>query len=770
MYKTPGSGPHNAPALPPRASYQGQAGGRLTPPPPAYQEAEKNSPYSSGGFATHDPRSSSTHSLVPEKARSHDQRTLLLIYIHGFMGNETSFQSFPAHVHNLVTVTLAESHVVHTKVYPRYKSRRTIDVAAEEFSRWLAPHESPKTDVILLGHSMGGLLAAEILLLPPVHSAPGQGYRHRILGAINFDVPFLGMHPGVISSGIASIFASKDDPASPVASADLESGLTSPSAASIDSQNTWETTSTGGPNRQDTLFNRPNDPNFNPQFNNDVILPMRKGWRNAMHFVNKHSDNLRQATKQYVKSHVEFGGAMADYPGLKARYTKVRALEDEDEATRKRVTQQARVPPRIRFINYYTASTGKPKKPKSPKSRSRSRSKSHSKSHSRSPSRARNSERGQSATVSGVQNQNMKVPEDQSSRKSRSRTPSPRISIEEHRDDGVHQMAHIHPEPEPSDPDESASDEEKLEKKKDARSDDEGSLNFDSDAGPKLSTQSTGLSLTESSVNDILPPHFHVQLPNLPPIPPPPTEPPALDLTPYPDKSAQKIVQKEHDRQVKIWKQAMKDCDSAIKDRAKLEAKMRKTAAKEILRKQKEEDKLKGKEDGDTIKKSKGKEKAKDFDPVDENTSPNEHTTKQSSHIQKSFTTESSGNTILSPPPSSSTTLTPTTTIDSTLSQSRSMSTGSPPSPSASVNTKDEKPPKKKKDRVFCMLPPKSSAGERDPAWVRVYMEGVDEVGAHCGLFIVSPTYERLVGDVGGRIEEWVREDMTRRFLAENGG
>jgi hypothetical protein len=132
MYKTPGSGPHSAPALPPRTFDQG----RLTPPPPAYTEVEAGSADSSYAFASHDPRSSSTHSLVPEKAAHHDQRTLLLIYIHGFMGNETSFQSFPAHVHNLVTVTLAETHVVHTKIYPRYKSRRTIDVAAEEFSKW----------------------------------------------------------------------------------------------------------------------------------------------------------------------------------------------------------------------------------------------------------------------------------------------------------------------------------------------------------------------------------------------------------------------------------------------------------------------------------------------------------------------------------------------------------------------------------------------------------------------------------------------------------
>jgi hypothetical protein len=52
------------------------------------------------------------------------------------MGNETSFQSFPAHVHNFLTITLAETHVVHTKIYPRYKSRKAIDFASDDFSIW----------------------------------------------------------------------------------------------------------------------------------------------------------------------------------------------------------------------------------------------------------------------------------------------------------------------------------------------------------------------------------------------------------------------------------------------------------------------------------------------------------------------------------------------------------------------------------------------------------------------------------------------------------
>jgi hypothetical protein len=102
-----------------------------------------------------DPRRSSTQSLNPTKRQALEKRTLLLIYIHGsvlydirsnsflisnrFMGAETSFRSFPAHVHNLVTITLAESHAVHTKIYPRYAARRSIDQVAEDFSRWFVP-------------------------------------------------------------------------------------------------------------------------------------------------------------------------------------------------------------------------------------------------------------------------------------------------------------------------------------------------------------------------------------------------------------------------------------------------------------------------------------------------------------------------------------------------------------------------------------------------------------------------------------------------------
>jgi pimeloyl-ACP methyl ester carboxylesterase len=176
---TPGSG-HSALDGP------DEAGGSRWPPPPSYRESYGDSPASGPGTSTNtgtgsvrgslsgpqwtsrDPRTSSSQSLVSstnDKAGEDRKRKLLVVYIHGFMGNNSSFRSFPAHVHSLLKNLVADTHAIHTKIYPRYKTYKSIDVACDNFSRWLEPHESPTTDVVLIGHSMGGLLAADVVLL-----------------------------------------------------------------------------------------------------------------------------------------------------------------------------------------------------------------------------------------------------------------------------------------------------------------------------------------------------------------------------------------------------------------------------------------------------------------------------------------------------------------------------------------------------------------------------------------------------------------------------
>ncbi|KAI9717747.1 MAG: hypothetical protein M1812_004476 [Candelaria pacifica] len=633
------------------------------------------------------------------------------------MGNESSFQSFPAHVHNLLTITLAETHAVHTKIYPRYKSRKAIDFARDAFSEWLEPHESSKTDVILLGHSMGGILSAEVVLLPPTGGPPGPPFRHRLLGTVNFDTPFLGMHPGVVVSGIGSLFRpAPDTPGTKTKSNEDKNGAhqpsqaqdigfksqgqlsTTPSLNTVDSrdsrdcsQSYFGSTSTSSitPTTSTTnsamspLTSPINDPNYNPPFPNDIRMPIRSGWSNALHFVVKHSDGLTRATRQYVMSHLEFGGCLADYNGLKTRYARIRSLEDINELDEKASTKGGRFLQRRRFVNYYTASTGRPKKPKLPQDADPSKS---------------------NLSIDGAE-QDVEC-ELQSTR---SRSTSPRISLEGHRDDTIVPKEHLMPKDEVH-REELDEQEERFQMNHidsmpigDSEDDESFVSATNGDATADVSTNiSTDSAVVVESSATTLPDADSALLPPLPPIP---TEPLPLDTTQYTSKDTRKLAEKDHARTLKAYKQALNDRSRALKDRQKLVEKRDKKARQEREKTLKAEEKQRIKEEKELLKKE------------------NISSQKASSDVTEQET-----------------------------------------------GTKGLEKEKQKRDKKFCMLPPRDKDGKRDPTWVRVYMDGVDEVGAHCGLFFMGEAYELLVGDVGARIEEWVREDISGRVVGEMRG
>ena len=619
---------------------------------------------------------------MPEEGVQQQRRKLLLVYIHGFMGAETSFRSFPAHVHNLLTVLLSETHVVHTKVYPRYASRGKITIARDDFGKWIEPHQDTTTDVVLLGHSMGGLLSAEVVLAPAIRAGTGP-LRHRILGTINFDVPFLGMHPGVVKSGLASIFKPAEEPrdqeigggssSEPEPRPDIPSPT--PSAQRVDTL--W------APGKQ--------DPNYNPSFANDVVLPVRKGWRNAWHFINKHSDDLTQATKKLVSSHLEFGGAMANYGELKSRYARVRALEESDARVRQSVVEGG-VPPRARFVNYYTASTGRLKKPKSPPRKS-----------SRSPHGSRPTSATPSLHVR---------------RSTDSVTTSK--STEEQWEEAMESMTIGN-----------ASEAE------DVRS--------NNDAQKAIQAGIT--------------------LPDLP------VKPPAqVDFGYIQDPEVKKLVQREHDRAVKAYDDAVAERERLLAGKAAPKNKQRKM---EVLEPQAEADSEEEPPRGRAPVPEKPAQK-----PESEMThSEREHLRleKERQRMEREArrmrgepspgpAPTTTVPTVVTPPRASSprpSTIASTVETSSTYDQSSLAPTESRTSVTSKGDSEKEQKPKK--DRMFCTLPPKDSNGERDPTWVRVFMENVDEVGAHCGLFFVDERYERLVGDVSSRIEGWVNDEVGDR-------
>ena len=628
------------------------------------------------------------------------------------MGNETSFRSFPAHVHNLLTVLLVKTHVVHTKIYPRYRSKKNISVARDDFSKWLEPHEDTTTDVVLLGHSMGGLLSAEVALMKPAPPA-SRPLKHRILGTINFDVPFLGMHPHVVKTGLASIFSPAEEPGDkwdPNQNDGNDNGI-----ATSPSPNRKWTLNVG---RNDTLW-RPEqqDPNFNPSFQNDVVLPMRKGWQNTWHFIKKHSDNLGKATTQLVTSHLEFGGAMANYVELKQRYGKVRALAEEDENVRKTTLKATSAPRRVRFVNYYTASTGRVKKPKSPTpmlSPSGNQSRT-----SLSPEEAR---RGRSREGHNTADHTS------------SRSHSPQISLEEHSDEGVVKKEVEMP----------SSGDEDWDWAAETLTIEEPRALPDEEAEKILSATST-LSLDTTA--------------SLPPIPDLPQAPAPLDVSYIQDTATRRLVEREHTRAVKSYEKAVKEREKAVRARAKLEEKKERKALKDAEKSTKDAEKADKKAEADA-------QKAQE--------APTEMTHAQREAIRLERERERMeaegrrmrGERSSSPAAQPSQASTPSTSAPSPPPRKPSPQPAtSPPVSVPRSASRSPAPEKPLKDHMFCTLPPKDSNGERDPLWVRVFMENVDEVGAHCGLFFVDERYERLVGEVADRVESWVHEDGDSRLV-----
>ena len=590
----------------------------------------------------------------------------------------------------------------------------------------LRPHESYNTDVILLGHSMGGILGAEVAIMPANPPSNQHPFQHKILGTVNFDTPFLGMHPGIVFAGIGSLFRSAPEPPRPsqhASQADGEPGQplapnTSASQSLLSlperSQSTCAEHPDGAPSASthaslahlgvaptpSPLLSPTTDPNYNPQFPNDAPVPRRQGWEKALNFLMKHSGDMRTATKTYVTSHFEFGGALADLNGLKNRYTILRLLEDGKDINGKSTRK-------VRFVNYYTASTGRPPKVKTIAPESDTNQIAAAKEE-RALEDGLTSPEGRISTGKAEEQVLSTISQ-----------TSPEHSIHE----SLEEVSH--------NPVSSAQIERTLLDDEDLYADGlgheqvtvmrnvepEAETESEADAEPEhkviaetlpmpLPTSTNGIS-SSVSLSGII---STSSLPPLGPIPQPPAD---INLDSITDKDERKLAVKEYSRQMQAYQRAMKDREKAVKERQKLLEKREKAAEKDRLKQLKQQEKDKARAKKDSIAKATANEPAQ-LETMVLSERPNPEKAEKSSK------------------------------------------------PTASEKPiKEPKPVKEKpkKDRKFCMLPPKNSQGQDDKCWPRVFMEGVDEVGAHCGLFFADrPHYEGLVYNVGNRIKEWVME------------
>ncbi|KAK1751857.1 hypothetical protein QBC47DRAFT_391217 [Echria macrotheca] len=175
------------------------------------------------------------------------KKTLLLCFIHGFKGGESTFgenYAFTEDLRRRVASVLPKIHV-RVEVYPKYETRGDLGECVSRFRDWLlnkvidlevaantpSPTVDPSVRVLLIGHSMGGIVAAETAIAlaseQPIHgttdpsvdddnpagaaqprpSTPNSLMFPYIQGVLAFDTPFLGVSPGVVAHGAEGHYA-----------------------------------------------------------------------------------------------------------------------------------------------------------------------------------------------------------------------------------------------------------------------------------------------------------------------------------------------------------------------------------------------------------------------------------------------------------------------------------------------------------------------------------------------------------------------------------
>ncbi|KAM0260276.1 hypothetical protein ACHAQJ_002840 [Trichoderma viride] len=160
------------------------------------------------------------------------RKTLILCFIHGFKGGESTFgdnYSFVEDLRNAVARELP-SFSIKVLVYPKFETRGDLGETVSRFRTWLenkiidyevakgtaSPTVEPSIRTILIGHSMGGIVAAETVMglasEKPIYTEDGidkSGGRPsfnslmfpRIQGVLAFDTPYLGISPSVVAYG-----------------------------------------------------------------------------------------------------------------------------------------------------------------------------------------------------------------------------------------------------------------------------------------------------------------------------------------------------------------------------------------------------------------------------------------------------------------------------------------------------------------------------------------------------------------------------------------
>ena len=147
-------------------------------------------------------------------------KTILLVFVHGFKGGSDTFESFPEDLEAQLNKSRTSDAVEYQSVvYPPYETHGDFTLAVSKLREFLtnkvidieamrgtsSPTINGSVKVILLGHSMGGLVAADVVLDIHAEYTSAMMFPH-ILGIVCLDSPMLGLAPTMWTNSADGLF------------------------------------------------------------------------------------------------------------------------------------------------------------------------------------------------------------------------------------------------------------------------------------------------------------------------------------------------------------------------------------------------------------------------------------------------------------------------------------------------------------------------------------------------------------------------------------
>jgi len=133
-----------------------------------------------------------------------EKKNLTVVYVHGFRGGKNTFVDFP----NLLKEYLEPYNIeINNKIFDAFETKGEFEIIVNKIIKWIYA-ETYKEPIVLMGHSMGGILVADVfrkIMKGEIEEHNDSTYRPNIIGIFGFDSPYFGLSISAYGTGLKRI-------------------------------------------------------------------------------------------------------------------------------------------------------------------------------------------------------------------------------------------------------------------------------------------------------------------------------------------------------------------------------------------------------------------------------------------------------------------------------------------------------------------------------------------------------------------------------------